>query len=246
LVRLPKIERQAENCHQKATSTLARITDIIDTHSPRTGRDDPGIRLQSGYPGEIAPRIFKRSITMKKVVLFSVVMAVALIVTAFVPFASAAANSQSALTAAINSPVQAFTDAANGLSLFAPISISAPIFSLTTQNASSAYGCTFVSQTPKDWAKLKPRQSFDMVWTVRNSGSAVWHGSSTKLAYVGGKKMQTNGSEFALGSDVGRGKKTNLTVDMVAPRAKGTYSTLWALFAGNTRFCKVTLTITVR
>lgn len=183
---------------------------------------------------------------MKTVRLFAVVMAVVLFVTAVVPFASAAATTQSASGAAINSPAQAFMDAANGLSLLAPMSFSAPLFSLSTQNASSAYGCTFVKQTPKDWTYMVPRQSFDIVWTVQNSGGAVWHANSTKLAYVGGTKMQTHGDEFNLGNDVGRGKKTNLTVDMIAPRARGTYSTLWALFAGNTRFCKVTITITVR
>lgn len=184
---------------------------------------------------------------MKTARLFAVVMAVALFVAAAVPFASAAAATvQSAPGASIASPLQAFMDAANGLSLLAPMSISAPLISLSTQNASSGYGCTWIKQTPKDWTYMRPRQSFDIVWTVLNSGSTVWHGSSTKLAYVGGTKMQTHGDEFALGGDVGRGKKTKLTVDMIAPRAKGTYSTLWALFAGNTRYCKVTLTITVR
>ena len=183
---------------------------------------------------------------MKTVRLFSVVMAVALFVGAVVPFASVASNTQSAFGSSIASPAQAFMDAAQGLSLLAPLSISAAMFSLTTQNTSSAYGCTLVAQTPKDWTRMRPRQSFDIVWTVRNSGSAIWHANSTKLAYVGGTKMQTNGSEFSLGNDVGRGKKSKLIVDMIAPRAKGTYSTLWALFAGNTRFCKVTLSITVR
>lgn len=182
---------------------------------------------------------------MKTVRVFSVVLAAALFVTAFVPFASAPAVN--ALSASLNSPVQAFTDAANGLSLLAPMGIAAPMISASIEGSgtTSGYGCTLLKQTPLDWKKMRPRQYFDAVWTVQNSGSTVWHGSSTKFAYVGGAKMQTRGDEFKLSNDVGRGKKVKLSVDMNAPKALGTYSTLWALFSGNQRFCKVTLTITV-
>lgn len=183
---------------------------------------------------------------MKTVRVFSVVMAAILFVTAFLPFAAAPAAAQSVLSTAINAPAQAFVDATQGMPLLAPMGLAAPLISFSTEAAtSSSYGCTLIRQTPKDWTKMRPRQSFDMVWTVQNSGSAVWHAKSTKLAYVGGTKMQSKGSEMTLTSDVGRGKKTKLTVDMIAPKAQGTYSTLWALFAGNTRFCKVTLTVTV-
>jgi hypothetical protein len=187
---------------------------------------------------------------MKKVRLFSVVLAAALFVAALVPFVAApvaAANTQSAFNAAISSPAQAFADATRGLPLLAPMSLAAPLISVSTESnaSSSGYGCTLVRQTPLDWTKMRSRQYFDAAWTVVNSGNAVWHMSATKLEYVGGAKMQTHGDEIGLSNDVGRGKKIKLVVDMNAPKALGTYSTLWALFSGNTRFCKVTLTITV-
>lgn len=183
---------------------------------------------------------------MKTVRVLSLVLAAALFVTAFVPFAAAPAAA-SAVSAAISSPAQAFADAANGFSLLAPMGIAAPLISINAENnaATNNYGCTLLRQTPLDWAKMRSRQSFDMAWTVQNSGNAVWHKSATKLVYVGGTKMQTKGDEVSLGNDVGRGKKIKLIVDMNAPRAKGTYSTLWAMYAGNQRFCKLTLTITV-
>jgi len=181
---------------------------------------------------------------MKTVRMFCVVMAAALFVTAFAPFVAAPQAAQSALSAAITAPVQAFADATQGLPLLAPMSIAAPLISVNT-TTSSDYGCTLIRQSPLDWTKMRSRQYFDMVWTVQNSGNAVWHASATKLAYVGGAKMQTHGDSVGLSGDVGRGKKTKLTVDMNAPKAQGTYSTLWALFSGSQRFCKVTITITV-
>lgn len=179
---------------------------------------------------------------MKTVRLFSIVMAVVLFVTAFVPFAPAVA--QSALAAA-SAPLQAFESASQGMPLLAPMSLGLPAISLSVSPASGSYACTFVSQSPKDWTRMRSRQYFDMVWTVKNSGNAVWIAKSTKLAYVSGTKMQTRGNSVALSSDVGRGKKVKFVVDMEAPKAKGTYSTLWAVYSGGTRFCKVTLSISV-
>jgi hypothetical protein len=183
---------------------------------------------------------------MKTVRVLSVVLAAALFVAAFVPFATAPAMA-AAMSTNLNSPLQAFSDAANGMSLLAPMGIAAPVISLSAESAAttSDYGCTLVRQSPLDWTKMRSRQYFDMVWTVQNSGNAIWHASATRLAYVGGTKMQTHGDEINLIDDVGRGKKVKLVVDMNAPRARGTYSTLWAMFSGSQRFCKLTLTITV-
>jgi hypothetical protein len=184
---------------------------------------------------------------MKTVRLFSIAMAVVLLVVALVPFAAAPASAQTSASQTTASPAQAFMDAARGLPLLAPMSIAAPVISLSIENTNSAgnsYSCSLVKQSPADWVKMKSRQNFDMNWTVQNTG-AVWYADSTKLSYVGGTKMQTRGDSFTLSSDVARGKKVKLSVDMTAPKNLGTYTTLWALYAGNTRFCKVTLVLTV-
>ena len=178
--------------------------------------------------------------------MFSITLAVVMLAVAVVPFAAtpAAAQNITSLTSAV--PAQTFMDAARGLPLFAPMSITAPVISLNVEsNTSSSYGCTLVKQTPADWVYMQKRQSFDVYWTVLNSGGTIWHSSATTFKYVGGAKMQTHGSSFRLNNDVGRGKKIKLGVDMIAPKSLGTYSTLWALYAGNTRFCRVTLTLTV-
>jgi len=181
---------------------------------------------------------------MKTVRMISIAMALVLFVAAFVPFAATPAAAQESTTL-ITSPVQSFMDAAHGLPLLAPLSGSAPAISLSVEsNTSSYYSCTLVRQSPSDWVKMKPRQVFDMFWTVQNTG-AVWHEKETKFAYVYGTKFQTRSDEFRLGQDVGRGQKIKFGVDMTAPKALGTYTTLWSLSTGNTSFCRVTLILTV-
>jgi len=182
---------------------------------------------------------------MKTVRMISVVLAAALFVVAFIPVAAAPVAASSTLSASLNAPVQAFVDAAHGLPLLAPMGVALPLIQISTEkSASSSYSCSLVRQTPKDWVQMRSRQSFDAAWTVKNTG-AVWYDSETHFAYVGGTQMQTHGDVVSLDQDVSRGKKIKLVVDMIAPKAQGTYSTLWALFSGNQRFCKVTLTVTV-
>jgi len=184
---------------------------------------------------------------MKTVRVFSIAMAVILVITAAVSITASPAVAQTNNSPESASLAQTFMETARGLPLLAPMSIAAPVISLKVENlASSAYKCTLVSQTPADWVKMVKRQSFDTFWTVRNSGSAIWRSTSTRFAYVGGTKFQTNTSSFAIPNNVGIGGKIKLGVDMIAPRTAGTYSTLWALYAGNTQFCRVTLTLTVK
>jgi hypothetical protein len=84
-----------------------------------------------------------------------------------------------------------------------------------------------------------------MSWTVQNTGLRVWHSNTIALKYIGGTKMQTHGNTVYLASDVGRGKKVTLLVDMNAPKPLGTYSALWSLVSGKQNFCKLTITLTV-
>ncbi len=184
---------------------------------------------------------------MKTVRIFSFVMAAILVITSVVSFAVSPTAVQASNSLRSTPLALSIIDAANGLPLLAPMSIAAPVLSLQVENTtSSAYRCTWVSQTPSDWVKMVSRQSFDTYWTVKNTGSAIWHSNSTRFAYVSGTKFQTRTNSFYIPSNVGLGGKIKLGVDMMAPKAKGTYSTLWALYSGNTQFCRVTLILTVK
>ncbi len=183
---------------------------------------------------------------MKTVRLFSIVMAVVMLAVAAFPFAASASSTVNTAVSAGIRPVQAFADAAMGLPLFAPMNMSMALLNFKVESvASSGYSCTYISQTPKDWVQMRSRQSFDMKWTVQNTGSLVWHPGSNDLKYISGTKMQTRGDTVHLASNVGLGKKVNLVVDMSAPKALGTYTALWSLVASKTNFCKVTIVLTV-
>ena len=173
---------------------------------------------------------------MKKVQMFSIAMTVVMILATVIPATPAAAREVETIMGDDGSPIQVMPSAAF---------YSLPEVNMYVESVEyNGYSCTLLKQSPGDWFDMKPRQSFDISWTVQNTG-AVWHSGQTRFAYVGGAKMQTKGDSFIFGQDVGRGGKTKLTVDMEAPKTPGVYSTLWAIYAGNTRFCKVTVTISV-
>lgn len=184
---------------------------------------------------------------MKTVRIFSVALAVVLLVAAVVPFTVTPAVAQkNSAVASAGSASKNFVDAAVGAPLLAPMRAGAPSISVSVeQSTASSYGCTLVSQSPSDWAKVKSRQDFDMAWTVRNTGDAIWPALHTSFAYVSGAKLQTRDSSFDLTSSIAKGQKLKLSVDMEAPKNVGTYTTLWALYAGKTRFCRLTLILTV-
>jgi hypothetical protein len=183
---------------------------------------------------------------MKAVRLFSVVMAFVLVVLAFSPAAAKSAAQPGPVTLMVTSPVQSFLNAASGLSLLEPMNASTPVISLSLENAATGdYACSLVSQSPKDYTKMKSRQYFDATWVVQNSGRRIWYASATVFKYMGGTKMQTRGDVFDISQDIGRGKKLNLGVDMTAPKALGGYSTTWGLFSSKQAFCRVTMTIAV-
>jgi hypothetical protein len=187
-----------------------------------------------------------KELKMKAVRMFSIVMALALFAVAVFPATAKPVAAQANQTIMVTSPVQAFMDAASGMSLLAPMSVAAPFITMSVESAAtSGYACTLVKQTPKDYTKMKTRQYFDMQWTVKNTGDRIWYANWVPFKYIWGAKMQTHGDTFSLPNDVGRGKKINLVVDMEAPKTQGIYSITWGLFTNQKAFCRVTLTIGV-
>jgi hypothetical protein len=184
---------------------------------------------------------------MKTVRFVTMFLALAIFVTALVPFAASPVSAQTRTFAAA-APVQAFLDAALGLPLLSPMSISAiPVFTISIESAAagSDYACSLVSQKPKDWTKMQRRQIFDAIWTVRNSGKKNWGTTSIDFKYISGTKMYTYADAYDLWSSVGPGKKIELIVDMISPKTKGYFTTKWGLYKGSKAFCKLSLTINV-
>ena len=184
---------------------------------------------------------------MKTIRTISIVLALTLFVAAIVPFAAKPVSAQ-AVNFSQSDPLQSFVDAALGLPLLAPMSLSAiPIFSVTVESplAGSEYACTLVSQSPKNWTKMGRRNIFDAKWTVKNTGTAVWGKHGVDFAFYGGTKMHTDGTKFDFSDTVGKGQKVKFVVDMTTPKTNGVYTTTWGLFTSNRVFCKLGLTVNV-
>ncbi len=108
----------------------------------------------------------------------------------------------------------------------------------------SPYQCQWVKQKPADWTVLKPGVDFDMVWTVKNTGTKNWEPTDIDLMYLRGQKMQAYFDLIDLPALVKPGQTIDLIVDMFAPKTPGNYSATWTL-RGAHEFCTLTISITV-
>jgi len=107
------------------------------------------------------------------------------------------------------------------------------------------YACQLISMSPANGTVFKPRTDFDAKWTVKNIGKREWDSESTDYLYLNGDKFhKVEGYDF--GKTIKTGQTVDVIVDMVAPKKPGTYTTNWTLVVGSERFCKLSLTITVK
>ena len=114
----------------------------------------------------------------------------------------------------------------------------------TASPSDSLGGCALVSQTPRDGAHFDPRRNFSVDWKLKNTGSTSWDVGSVDFEYYSGAKLHKK-QLYDLPDDVSVGESVTLSVSMAAPKADGTYNTVWSLRRGDTYFCHVDLTIRV-
>lgn len=93
----------------------------------------------------------------------------------------------------------------------------------------------WVSNTPVDGYKiyLKSDESavrnFDLVWTVKNTGTTTWN-TNYKARYFSGAKFFNEVTEVKFrDASVPPGGTTNIIIDTNCPSAAGTYLTTWVL-----------------
>jgi hypothetical protein len=76
---------------------------------------------------------------------------------------------------------------------------------------------------------LSPREDFDVVWTVQNTGLEDWNSRRYMLKYRTGDEMHKRDSTIFLRYTVERGWTYDFAVDMLAPETAGWHTTTWAL-----------------
>jgi hypothetical protein len=106
------------------------------------------------------------------------------------------------------------------------------------------YRCEFVTQTPLDGPQVTGA-NYDVVWTVRNVGAAVWDKDDYYLKWMGGDDLSPS-HIYKLKHDVGYWETIELTVDIqlpTSPRLKDdglAYTTWWSIVNDNGEaFCNV-------
>lgn len=133
------------------------------------------------------------------------------------------------------------------LSTWTPSKTSTPTLTATPDVTATPtdFACQFVSQTPSNGTTMNPRNGFDWLWTVTNTGVNDWLTADVQSVYVSGDELHKKAS-YALPNDVLVGESVGLGVDMEAPKTPGSYSTTWALKKGGQTFCTRTLNIIVK
>lgn len=115
----------------------------------------------------------------------------------------------------------------------------------TVSPTPKAYSCIVVGQSPKDATTMKPKNDFDVKWTVKNNGTKEWNDANVDYRYLSGTEMQKI-DLYDLPKDVAVGDTVELVVDMISPARDGIYTTYWELVMKDTQICKFYLTIVVK
>ena len=116
----------------------------------------------------------------------------------------------------------------------------------TGTSTSTSLTCSLTSVNITAPNPMSARYDFDVVWTIKNTGSKDWETNLLDYKYWSGTKMNNYADLFDLPSRVAKGESISLRVDMTAPSSAGTYTSTWALVDGNTVYCYLPVTITVR
>lgn len=116
----------------------------------------------------------------------------------------------------------------------------------TLTPTASDYGCSITAFSPARGDTFPPKADFDGRWTVKNTGKKSWLTSEIDYRYHSGEKMYVGGDVFDLKKDVAPGESIEIIVDMLSPTNAGSYNTAWSLTTGNSVFCVLPLSITVK
>jgi hypothetical protein len=106
--------------------------------------------------------------------------------------------------------------------------------------------CQLLSQSPADNSEFSPDTSFNVTWTLKNTGSETWT-TEYDVIYLGANVQPFHVGQdiYDFASNVEPGWNYTVTVPMVAPSTSGSYGEAWGIFAGNVNVCTFWVTINV-
>lgn len=98
--------------------------------------------------------------------------------------------------------------------------------STLTEAAKPDYACNIIDQRPFDDTSFRPGDSFDIKWTIVNTGTRKWEGE-TYLKYQNGPEM-TEKVEIEL-PQLKPGGEYDVILDATAPSEEGMQVMVWAV-----------------
>ncbi len=93
------------------------------------------------------------------------------------------------------------------------------------------YACRIVYQDPRDNSYWKQNKDFDVIWTIRNSGTKAWRDGLDLVYYSGTNFATTTAVELPA---LAPGEQHQVILDAVTPSKDGFYVMTWKLEGG---FC---------
>jgi len=95
------------------------------------------------------------------------------------------------------------------------------------ENCDQAAAANPIDITIEDDSQMAPGEAFTKVWRVKNVGTCIWT-TDYEIVFFSGELMGAS-SGLPLSEEVPPEESTELSVDMVAPAASGTYQGNWKL-----------------
>jgi hypothetical protein len=129
---------------------------------------------------------------------------------------------------------------------FTPISGS-PVAPVSTVAANTCHNSAYVADvTIPDGTVLKPGADFVKTWRVQNTGTCAWD-EGYKLVFIAGDRAIDPASfEITSSADfVEAGATDDLSVDLTAPEAEGSYSATWKMQTDTGEFFGTPLTVVI-
>jgi len=112
-----------------------------------------------------------------------------------------------------------------------------------TQTASA--NCQLVAQDPANGAVFASREKFKTVWQIKNTSTEYWFDTDVDFRHSGGTDMHGTDA-LDLPVTVAPGAEVTFSVNMVAPKNLGSYTSTWSLGSKKAALCKVSVTVIVK
>jgi len=142
-------------------------------------------------------------------------------------------EAQALIPAATNTPLPTQTEAAPAIPTATPFVIVPPTVAPVTGGGGGGgvitkpdFACDVIHQRPFDDTTFKPGDTFDVKWTIVNTGTRTWQ-KGLDLKYLSGPKM-TSTANIEL-PEMKPGDQFNIVLDATAPTDSGTQVMVWVL-----------------